>query len=34
MVYFLSEGMEGEYEVFKDYLEKVWTKFKNESEKE
>jgi DNA-binding transcriptional ArsR family regulator len=34
MVYFLSEGMEGEYEVFKDYLDKVWTKFKNESEKE
>jgi DNA-binding transcriptional ArsR family regulator len=34
MVYFLSEGMEGEYAVFKDYLEKVWTKFKNESEKE
>jgi len=34
LVYFLSEGMEGEYEVFKDYLENVWTKFKNESEKE
>jgi DNA-binding transcriptional ArsR family regulator len=34
MVYFLSEGMEGEYEVFKDYLDKVWTKFKKESEKE
>lgn len=26
MVYFLSEGMEGEYEVFKDYLDKVWNK--------
>jgi hypothetical protein len=26
MVYYLSEGMEREYEVFKDYLDKVWTK--------
>jgi DNA-binding transcriptional ArsR family regulator len=25
-VYFLSPGMEGEYEVFKEYLDKVWNK--------
>ncbi|MBN1761519.1 MAG: winged helix-turn-helix transcriptional regulator [Methanomicrobia archaeon] len=25
-VYFLSSGMEEEYEVFKEYLDKVWNK--------
>ena len=25
-VYFLSSGMEEEYEVFREYLDKVWTK--------
>lgn len=34
LVYFLSEGMEREYEVFKEYLEKVWTKFPTAAAKE
>ena len=33
-VYFLSSGMEGEYEVFKEYLDKVWDKYKSEKERE
>jgi DNA-binding transcriptional ArsR family regulator len=33
-VYFLSSGMEGEYEVFKEYLDKVWNKYKSEKERE
>jgi len=33
MIYFLSEGMEKEYEVFKDYLDKVWTKFTTAEDK-
>jgi DNA-binding transcriptional ArsR family regulator len=33
-VYFLSPEMEEEYEVFKDFLDKVWNKFKSEKEKE
>jgi DNA-binding transcriptional ArsR family regulator len=28
-VYFLSAGMEEEYEVFKDYLDKMWDKYKS-----
>jgi DNA-binding transcriptional ArsR family regulator len=32
-VYFLSAGMEGEYEVFKEYLDKVWNKYKSEKER-
>ncbi len=32
--YFLSDGMESEYEVFKEYLDKVWNKFKRGGEKE
>ncbi len=32
--YFLSDGMEGEYEVFKDYLDKVWNKYTTEKEKD
>ena len=31
-VYFLSPGMEKEYEVFKEYLDKMWNKFKSEKE--
>ncbi|MBK5190831.1 MAG: winged helix-turn-helix transcriptional regulator [Methanosarcinales archaeon] len=27
-VYFLSPSMEGEYEVFEDFLDKIWAKFK------
>jgi len=27
--YFLSPGMEEEYEVFKEYLDKVWNKYKS-----
>lgn len=27
-VYFLSPGMEVEYEVFADFLDKIWAKFK------
>jgi hypothetical protein len=30
----LSDGMESEYEVFKEYLDKVWNKFKSGGEKE
>ena len=29
-VYFLSQYMEKEYEVFEDYLDKMWNKFKSE----
>ena len=32
-VYFLSSGMEGEYEVFKEYLDKVWNNYKSEKER-
>ncbi len=32
-VYFLSPNMEEEYEVFKDFLDKVWNKFKSEKER-
>ena len=31
-VYFLSQYMEKEYEVFEDYLDKMWNKFKREKE--
>ncbi len=31
-VYFLSPGMEREYEVFKGYLDKMWNKFKREKD--
>ncbi len=32
-VYFLSADMENEYEVFKDYLDKMWNKYKSEKER-
>jgi DNA-binding transcriptional ArsR family regulator len=32
-VYFLSADVEEEYEVFKDYLDKMWNKYKSEKEK-
>jgi DNA-binding transcriptional ArsR family regulator len=28
-VYFLSPGMEGEYEVFEEHLDKMWDKYKS-----
>jgi DNA-binding transcriptional ArsR family regulator len=31
--YFLSPDMEEEYEVFKDYLDKMWNKYKSEKER-
>jgi DNA-binding transcriptional ArsR family regulator len=31
-VYFLSPSMEKEYEVFKEYLDKMWNKFKSEKD--
>jgi len=31
-MYFLSPSMEDEYEVFKEYLDKMWNKFKSEKE--
>lgn len=31
-VYFLSQCMEKEYEVFKDHLDKMWDKFKSEKD--
>jgi DNA-binding transcriptional ArsR family regulator len=32
-VYFISPDMEEEYEVFKDYLDKMWNKYKSEKER-
>ena len=32
-VYFLAPGMEEEYEVFKEHLDKVWNKYKSEKER-
>jgi DNA-binding transcriptional ArsR family regulator len=31
-VYFLSSNMEKDYEVFKEYLDKIWNKYKSEKE--